>query len=125
MKKFHFLIVLSLIAGMVCAQDNSYLLYSFKGNVSVVENKIESKAKIGKVMNSAATLKLGNGSMATLICNEVAMFTIKKSGSYSMAQFSDSCKVSSSSMTAKTTAANNNAYSTPVAKSPSVANRRV
>jgi len=84
----------------VHAQDNSFLLYSFKGNVSVIENKIETKAKIGKIMNSTAVLKLSDGGIATLICNEAAMFTIKKTGSYSLGQFKDSCAVSSSSVSA-------------------------
>lgn len=84
----------------VVAQENNFLLYSFKGNVSVVENKVESKAKVGKSLNSSATIKITSGSMATLICNEVAMFTLNKPGTYSLNMFGDSCKVSSNSVSA-------------------------
>lgn len=100
MKKLHFLIALSLFSGVVAAQENSFLLYSFKGNVSVVENKVESKAKVGKPLASSATIKVPAGSMVTLICNEAAMFTLNKPGTYSLKMFGDSCKVSSSSVSA-------------------------
>lgn len=100
MKKFSFLIILSLFTCAVVAQENNFLLYSFKGNVSVVENKVESKAKVGKSLNSSATIKITSGSMATLICNEVAMFTLNKPGTYSLNMFGDSCKVSSNSVSA-------------------------
>lgn len=100
MKKFRFLIALSLFAGIASAQENNFLLYSFKGNVSVVENKIESKAKVGKTLGAASTLKIPAGSMVTLICNEAAMFTLNKPGTYNLKMFGDSCRVSSNSVSA-------------------------
>jgi hypothetical protein len=92
MKKFQFLILLTFAAVFAKAQENGFLVYSFKGNVSTVENKVESKAKIGKMLTGAATLKVANGAVVTLICNEVSMFTIKKPGTYSLSQFGDSCQ---------------------------------
>lgn len=100
MKKLRFLIILSLFTGVVTAQENNFLLYSFKGNVSVVENKIESKAKVGKSLTSAAAIKVPAGSMVTLICNEGAMFSINKSGIFQLNNFGDSCRVSSNSVSA-------------------------
>jgi hypothetical protein len=76
------------------------MVYSFKGNVSVIENKVESKAKVGKGLNSAASVKLAPNSMVTLICNEKAMFTIKTAGTYPMARLADSCKVVNTSISA-------------------------
>lgn len=99
MKKFHLFLILFLAAVAVNGQ-NSFLLYSFKGNVSVVENNVESKAKVGKPLENTATVKVGPSSVVTLICNEAAMFTISKAGTYKLSSFGDSCKVSSSSMTA-------------------------
>lgn len=81
------------------AQENSFMVYSFKGNVSVVENKVDLKAKVGKILNGSAVVKIASGSILTLICNQNAMFTLKKAGSYTLSQFNDSCKVSSSSIT--------------------------
>src|SRR5436189_4884953 len=99
MKKLFLLFPVCLLVLVSMAQDNNFLLYSFKGNVSVVENKVESKAKIGKMLTSAVTLKIADGAAATLICNEAAMFTIKKAGSYSLTQFKDSCETHNSSFT--------------------------
>lgn len=99
MKKLSFLILGCCIAGAGSAQSN-FLLYSFKGNVSVVEKNVEAKAKVGKQMDGTATLKLAAGSAATLICNEAAMFTLTKPGTYALSKFGDSCKVSSNSVSA-------------------------
>ncbi|NOT51270.1 MAG: hypothetical protein HOP10_08335 [Chitinophagaceae bacterium] len=99
MKKLSIFISLLAVALSVNAQSN-FLLYSFKGNVLVVENGTESKAKVGKMLNSNATVKVAAGGAATLICNEAAMFTITKAGTYALNKFGDSCKVSSSSVSA-------------------------
>ena len=99
MKKF-FLILFLLTTVILQAQDNSFLLYSFKGNVTVIENKSESAAKVGRVLNSTASLKLSSGAVATLICNESAMFTVTKPGNFALSQFGDSCKVKNSSVSA-------------------------
>jgi hypothetical protein len=100
MKKcFYLLLLLVSFAGPVLAQDNSFLLYSFKGNVTVIENKAESKAKIGKTLNETASVKLAPGALATFICNEAAMFTLTKAGTYSLSKLSDSCQSHAGSLT--------------------------
>jgi len=93
MKKFSLLSLLIVCTSILTAQENSFLVYSFKGNVSVVENKTESKAKVGRMLKNDATIKVTNGSMVTLICNEAAMFTISKAGNFNLASFGDSCQV--------------------------------
>jgi len=99
MKKIPFLILFFSLAVLTSAQ-NQFLLYSFKGNVSVVESNVESKAKAGKPLNNTATVKVAAGGTVTLICNEAAMFTISKAGIYPLANFGDSCKISSNSVSA-------------------------
>lgn len=99
MKKLSFLILLTASAVYASAQ-NDYLLYSYKGNVTVVENAVETKAKAGKALTGTSTLKVAAGGTVTLICNEAAMFTISKAGTYLMSKFGDSCKVSNSSVSA-------------------------
>jgi len=99
MKKLPFLILFSCFALAVSAQNN-FLLYSFKGNVSVIENKIESKAKVGKPLANTASIKVAAGGAVTLICNEAAMFTFTKAGTYALSKFGDSCRISSNSVTA-------------------------
>jgi hypothetical protein len=85
---------------MVASAQNEFLLYSFKGNVSVVESNVESKAKVGKPLAASATVKVAAGGTVTLICNEAAMFTITKAGSYPLSKFGDSCRISSNSVSA-------------------------
>jgi hypothetical protein len=85
---------------VLSAQNNMYVVYSMKGTVSVIDNKTETKAKIGTIINEDATLKLSSGSFATLICNESRMFTINKTGNHVMSKFKDSCKTSNSSVSA-------------------------
>ncbi|HUR64738.1 MAG TPA: hypothetical protein VMZ03_00175 [Chitinophagaceae bacterium] len=99
MKQLSFLISFCVLA-VVAGAQNQFLLYSFKGNVSVVENNVESKAKAGKPLDNAATVKVASGGTATLICNEAAMFTITKPGTYQLNKFGDSCKVNNSSVSA-------------------------
>lgn len=100
MKKFFLLSIGLLGIHLLRAQENGFLIYSYKGNIAVVENKVESKAKVGKVLNSAASIKVAAGGTVTLICNEAAMFSISKAGTYTLSSFGDSCKVSSSSVSA-------------------------
>ena len=88
------------MAGMISAQENSFLVYSLKGNITVNENNADSKVKVGKLLGLNSVLKVNAGGTVTLICNEVAMFTLRKPGTYRMSQLGDSCKVSSSSVSA-------------------------
>ncbi len=99
MKKLHFLILLSFFSTAIIAQNN-FLLYSFKGNVTVVENKVESKAKVGKPLTSTSTVKVPAGSMVTLICNEASMFTLSRPGTYNLANLGDSCRAVGGSVSA-------------------------
>ncbi len=99
MKKLQFLFLFCSFALASTAQNN-FLLYSFKGNVSIVENNVESKAKVGKPLATTAIVKVAAGAAVTLICNEAAMFTFTKTGTYPLSQFGDSCHVSSSSVSA-------------------------
>jgi hypothetical protein len=92
MKKTLFAFAVTLFCFKSFAQENQFVVYSVKGTVSVVENNVETKAKIGRMLTAASTVKVGPGSFATIICNENRMFTIKKNGNYSTNSFKDSCK---------------------------------
>jgi hypothetical protein len=99
MKKFHLFFILLAVSCIASAQS-SFLVYSFKGTVNTIEGGAETKAKVGKVMNSSGTIKVAAASAVTLICNEAAMFTITKAGTYKLSSFGDSCAVSKSSVSA-------------------------
>ena len=89
-----------LIVMTASSQENIFVVYSIKGNVSVVENKVETKAKVGTMINGDATIKVPAGSFATIICNESRMFSLGKAGNYTTAALKDSCKGSSGSVSA-------------------------
>jgi hypothetical protein len=80
------------------AQDNMFVVYSVKGTVSIIDNNVETKAKIGTILDGNETIKVGAGSFATLICNETKAFSLSKAGNYTTASLKDSCKISSGSV---------------------------
>ncbi len=100
MKKINFLFLVLLIALVTNAQEKMFVVYSIKGNVSIVNNKVETKAKIGTLLDANGAIKVGAGSFATLICNETRMFTLSKSGSYTTTSLDDSCKENHNSVSA-------------------------
>jgi hypothetical protein len=97
------LLCLSAVVTFLCtslkAQENQFVVYSMKGNVSILQNNTESKAKIGSLLTDGASIKISPGSFATLICNETRLFSLNKAGTYSTGNMKDSCKVSSGSLT--------------------------
>jgi hypothetical protein len=100
MKKVFYLFLIFALSITASAQDDMFVLYSMKGNVSVVSNKVESKAKIGTILKDDAIIKVPQGSFATLICNETRMFSLTKSGNYAISNLKDSCKENKSSFSA-------------------------
>lgn len=99
MKKIIYSGLLLALSTVAISQENMFLVYSLKGNVSIVSNKVESKAKIGTILQNDAVIKVAQGSFATLICNETRLFSLTKSGNYSVTSLSDSCKEVKSSLT--------------------------
>ncbi|MGE5108538.1 MAG: hypothetical protein ACM3H8_13385 [Sphingobacteriales bacterium] len=80
--------------------QNNFLVYSVKGNVTVTDKKVESKAKIGTLLNAASVIKISASSSAAIICNETHLFIVSKAGTYTMSQFNDSCETAHNSVTA-------------------------
>jgi hypothetical protein len=100
MKKLNLLLLIMLFTLGATAQDNLFAVYSIKGNVSVIENKVETKAKVGTLIDGNEIIKVGPGSFATLICNETRMFSLSKAGNYTTESLKDSCKMTNSSVSA-------------------------
>ena len=100
MKQIHLLLLLTICSFTTQAQKaNSFLIYSVKGSVSVVENSKGTKAQIGKLLNDKSKLTVGANSLISIICNESSLFSITKPGTYTMAQFKDTCLANKSSIT--------------------------
>lgn len=86
-----------LLTASTHGQDNLFVVYSTKGNVAVIEQQRESKARIGTMLKGNSQLKIGSGSFATLICNETRIFTLARPGSYTLNNLKDSCTVTAHS----------------------------
>jgi len=100
MKKMVYFFIAAFFPFVVSAQENMFVVYSVKGTVAIVENKVETKAKIGTIINNNSSIKIGAGSFATLLCNETKMFSLSKAGNYTTASLADSCKTNNSSVSA-------------------------
>jgi len=100
MRKVAYFFVVAFFPFVISAQENMFVIYSVKGTVSVLENKVETKAKIGTIINNNSSIKVGAGSFATLLCNETKMFSLNKAGNYTTASLADSCKTNNSSVSA-------------------------
>lgn len=93
MKRILMYIFPLLVTGSALSQENMFMVYSVKGSVDIVNNKEESKAKIGSLLTNSSVLKLAPGAFATLICNETRVFTLNKAGNYQMSTLKDSCSM--------------------------------
>ena len=84
----------------VAQAQNQFLIYSFKGNVTVLENKTETKAKVGKLLEESDQVKLGPEAKLTIICNETNMITLNKAGVFKLEDLKSQCSGGQSSLSA-------------------------
>jgi hypothetical protein len=80
---------------------NELLVYSMKGNVTVIEGNKESKLKIGKVIKPGATIKTQKFARLTMVCKEGRPISIVKEGSFPVGIWKDSCTASHASVSSK------------------------
>lgn len=72
--------------------QESFLVYSLKGNVSIVEGKKTTKAKIGSLLTSQSKITVPANAAVTFICNQTGLFTLDKAGNHSLADYKDQCQ---------------------------------
>jgi hypothetical protein len=94
--------LLTLFLGVVFSTltyaQNSYLIYTVKGNVSVIENNVTTKAKIGRLLPETAQVVIAPGSVISLICNQASLINLNK-GKVSLTSLSEQCKSTEGSAT--------------------------
>jgi hypothetical protein len=78
--------------------QNSFLIYTVKGNVSVIENNVTTKAKIGRLLPESAQVVLAPGAVVSLICNQANLINLNK-GKVSLSTLGEQCKSTESSAT--------------------------
>ena len=85
--------VLAYLLFHTCLQaQESFLVYSLKGNVNIVEGNKTTKAKIGSLLTGSAKITLPANAAVTFICNQTGLFTLDKAGSHSLADYKDQCQ---------------------------------
>lgn len=97
MRKYFLAVMFFAFVIKVQAQE-SFLIYSIKGNVQVEENTKKVKAKIGDLLGNTTRLTLPANTTVTLICNQASLITINKQGTYPLSGFKDQCNEKSASI---------------------------
>ncbi len=89
----------------VCAahaqKGDELLVYSMKGNITVIENNKESKVKIGKVLKPGSAIKTQPQSKLTMVCKQGKPLSVTKAGTFPVNKWKDSCETGHNSMTSK------------------------
>ena len=91
-----------LLAGLVYTitlkSQESFLVYSVKGAVTIIENNKTAKAKIGSLLGPAAQITLPANAAVTFICNQTGLFTLDKAGKHALTDYKDQCTNKSASV---------------------------
>lgn len=82
-------------------KGDELLVYSMKGNVTVIENNIESKVKIGKVLKPGSSIKTQPLAKLTMVCKEGKPISVTKEGTFPVVKWKDSCATGKNSVTSK------------------------
>ncbi len=87
------IIIVSMFSLHTYAQVSEELLvYSVKGNVTVIEDNKESKLKIGKVLKPKSVIKTDKDSKLTLVCKKGKAISVVQEGIYPVDNWKDSCR---------------------------------
>jgi hypothetical protein len=69
------------------------MVYSFKGNVTVIENDTETSLKIGKLLKPGVVIKVDKDAALTMICMQGKPLKVNKEGTFPVSTWKDSCHV--------------------------------
>ncbi len=92
MKTLLFATCLLFISSVHAQTGDDLMVYSMKGTVTVIENSIESKAKIGKVLKPGSTIKTQKLAKLTMVCKQGKPLTVTKEGIFPVTKWKDSCE---------------------------------
>jgi len=95
--KFLTLLLSVLTIGSQTHAQNSFLIYTIKGNVSVIEDNVTTKAKIGRLLPETAQVIVASGGVISLICNQANLITLNN-GKVSLSTLGEQCKLTDQSV---------------------------
>lgn len=96
--RFVSLLFLTIVFNSLATAQNSFLIYTVKGNVSVIENNATTKAKVGRLLPESAQLVIAPGGVVSLICNQANLINLNK-GKVSLSTLGEQCKLTDQSVT--------------------------
>ena len=96
--KFVAMLDLAVVFNSLASAQNSFLIYTVKGNVSVIENNVTTKAKIGRLLPESAQVVVAPGGVISLICNQANLININK-GKVNLSTLGEQCKLTDQSVT--------------------------
>lgn len=101
MKNSFTIICLFIVFSATAQKGDELLVYSMKGNVTVIENNKESRLKIGKVLKPGSSVKTQRLAKLTMVCKQGKPLTVTKEGTFPVTKWKDSCTADHHSVTAK------------------------
>jgi hypothetical protein len=101
MKTFPVLLCLFVGTALHAQKGDELLVYSMKGNVSVIENNKETKMKIGKVLKPGSAIKTQKLAKLTMVCKQGKPLSVTKEGVFPVASWKDSCYTINQTVTSK------------------------
>lgn len=101
MRKIFFILLIGLHVTGVAAQE-FFIVYSVKGNVTVIADKKESKARIGNRIAPDAMIRVPAAAAITLICDGGGTISITEQGDYDLIPY-DHCDKSGDTLFANYT----------------------
>ena len=96
--RFVSLLFLTIVFNSLATAQNSFLIYTVKGNVSVIENNATTKAKVGRLLPESAQIVIAPGGVVSLICNQANLINLNK-GKVSLSTLGEQCKLTDQSVT--------------------------
>lgn len=96
--RFVSLLFLTIVFNSLATAQNSFLIYTVKGNVSVIENNATTKAKVGRLLPESAQIVITPGGVVSLICNQANLINLNK-GKVSLSTLGEQCKLTDQSVT--------------------------
>jgi len=88
---------LVLAIGSIGQAQNSFLIYTMKGNISVIEDNVTTKAKIGRLLPESAQIVIAPGGVVSLICNQANLINLNK-GKVNLSTLGEQCKLTDQSV---------------------------
>lgn len=96
--RFVSLLFLIIVFNSLATAQNTFLIYTVKGNVSVIENNVTTKAKVGRLLPESAQVVIAPGGVVSLICNQANLINLNK-GKVSLSTLGEQCKLTDQSVT--------------------------